>query len=486
MRKQCVSLLLLLALLAAGGCASDSAKQPTETNSDQAAAETTEIPTDPSLLSTLPAEMDFEGAEYRILVAGAIRDYDIAFLLAEESNGEILNDTALKCYSTVEELTNTNIIMEPADTLDVATIAARSVQAGEDVYQVVICNTSWTSLPNLIISDSLYNMLELPNLHTDAPYFYRNFNQNFIVNDQLYFICSSYPSAGALPIHMVFNKDMMKNMSLDYPYELVMDGKWTYDVFLQYISDVSADLNGDGKMDYYDQYGYSNLTDLTNILYSGWDVSMVKMLDTGAYAPDFQNEKLVSSIQRMLELRERAEVFDKTASEYVGQNNLHHFMTGNAMFSTTGTGALKLRAIEDFDFGILPFPKYDEKQEDYCSCLSMEILGIPATIQNPEMTGTVLEALSISFYEEMTNAYLDVYVENKVLRDEESITIARMLMDGNFACDLLQYFKFSNSVMSGYDLVAKVKDSGSIVSKMESFEKSVTKQADKFFSAFFD
>jgi hypothetical protein len=56
---------------------------------------------------------------------------------------------------------------------------------------------------------------------------------------------------------MMFNKQLAQDYQLEDPYALVRSGKWTMDKFNDLIKDVSLDLNGDGKMDENDFYGFS-------------------------------------------------------------------------------------------------------------------------------------------------------------------------------------------------------------------------------------
>jgi len=74
------------------------------------------------------------------------------------------------------------------------------------------------------------------------------------------------------------------------------------------------------------------------------------------------------------------------------------------------------------DFGILPFPKKDEKQENYITSLRDTFVGfcIPADNADPEFTGTIMEALCVSGSQYVIPAYYDVVLKGKTARDDES------------------------------------------------------------------
>ena len=52
---------------------------------------------------------------------------------------------------------------------------------------------------------------------------------------------------------MYFRKDIFANASLKNPYELWLDGEWTWDAFVRLAQDVKQDIDGDGE---YDIWGY--------------------------------------------------------------------------------------------------------------------------------------------------------------------------------------------------------------------------------------
>ena len=73
------------------------------------------------------------------------------------------------------------------------------------------------------------------------------------------------------------------------------------------------------------------------------------------------------------------------------------------------------------DFGLLPMPKYDEKQDTYYSSVwkSFSTLCVPTSNTHQAETGFVIEALA-SASEEINPAYYDVCLASKYTRDPES------------------------------------------------------------------
>jgi hypothetical protein len=76
----------------------------------------------------------------------------------------------------------------------------------------------------------------------------------------------------------------------------------------------------------------------------------------------------------------------------------------------------------EVEFGILPFPKYDEDQENYLSHSydGLSSFGVPLCAYDPEMCGMILEALCAESSYSVIPKYYDVVLQGRLARDEES------------------------------------------------------------------
>jgi hypothetical protein len=97
------------------------------------------------------------------------------------------------------------------------------------------------------------------------------------------------------------------------------------------------------------------------------------------------------------------------------------------MFST----AFGLRAMEE-DFGIVPYPKFDEAQQTYYTMTdgASAMMAIPTTIKNPERAGKITAALNAESWKRVIPQYYDVALKVKFTRDDESAQVLDMIMDG--------------------------------------------------------
>ena len=76
-----------------------------------------------------------------------------------------------------------------------------------------------------------------------------------------------------------------------------------------------------------------------------------------------------------------------------------------------------------FDFGVLPYPLYDESQESYRAMNWNGVMVIPTTIKKPEMVSDVLELLAY-YSAPVKTAYYEDLLGSKVAQAPQD---ARML-----------------------------------------------------------
>ena len=82
----------------------------------------------------------------------------------------------------------------------------------------------------------------------------------------------------------------------------------------------------------------------------------------------------------------------------------------------------------DADFGIIPWPKYDENAE-YCTNVDggTNMCVVPLTASDPDRTSIIMEALAAIGYEKVIPAYFEVALQGKASRDNESAEMLNII-----------------------------------------------------------
>ena len=91
--------------------------------------------------------------------------------------------------------------------------------------------------------------------------------------------------------------------------------------------------------------------------------------------------------------------------------------------------AQELRDMED-TFGIVPYPKYDENQTAYTSYLGTGLFyTIPVTASHLTETAVISDVLSWQSWKDVLPVYYGKVVEQKGLRNENSVEMMRLIRD---------------------------------------------------------
>ena len=159
---------------------------------------------------------------------------------------------------------------------------------------------------------------------------------------------------------------------------------------------------------------------------------------------------------------------------------LHVFSTGRSLFVTGEIKAAQtLRDMTD-TFGIIPFPKYDESQEDYVTDLVFQLfyLTIPITNQRLDMTATIVEAMTHDSFTDVIPVYYEQTVEQKVLRNNESIEMLEIMRQTR-TVDPGVVFGWTNTLNETIRTKLFAGDAN-VASDIESAKTSIETNIDKF------
>ena len=250
-----LTLLLLCPLLAAcsenspDAAADPSSPDPAADNEQtaaEAAPETEEDPLDPAVLyDGLPAD-GYGGYEFLMLIRPNERW--IADMAADELNGEAINDAIFRRNSMVAEKFDVAIRYEESSNYNYETDAMTSIRAGDDAYDLVIPHgrASFLYANQMLCLD--WNT-SLPYISLDSPWWSQDAQNSFSILGKLFVMNGdiSYNSLGSADV-MLFNKQLMTDLGIPFPYETVREGAWTYDLWVSQVESASADLNGDGTI----------------------------------------------------------------------------------------------------------------------------------------------------------------------------------------------------------------------------------------------
>lgn len=407
----------------------------TDTVTTQNDVETETAETSEEFLDNLPDDLDFEGATVTFLVRDAEPwSYEIA---VEEENGEIINDSIYERNRNVMERLNVEIVeIERAYSNDFIGAVRSDVLSDSGEYDIIAGYQYY--MMGIVTEGIFHNIYDLPYIDVEASYWTKNISETSTVNGKMYAITGDLSMSLFEEVVVVFfNKKMLEDNSLEDPYQVVLDGKWTIDKLEEMTANTYVDLNGNGIRDKEDQYGMVLANgNFLNQFARGFGISLIEIND-GQAEIMLGSEKVNQFFERMMSTLynnvNHVGEGDKANIVPTAHEDEQYMFTSDkilflpAMLSYTNT----FRDMAS-DYGIIPLPKWDEQQEDYLtsSTDACSMFFVPISCRNIEATSATLEAMSALSSTTVKHAYYEVVLKTKYSRDDVSHVMLDLCTSG--------------------------------------------------------
>ena len=466
--KKCIiCILLLITMIVIASCSdSDSnsaggnAEVTTQSNGE-ANAETTEA----SIAPVLP-EKDYGGEEIRFLVKlegseGSPLQWTSQDIFVENMTGEPINDARYERNRIIEEKYNVKIIQSYMDMGGQGNGAmfngiGKLVMAGDSTYDVVMPTLEDSA--KLAAEGYLVDWNTLDYINPENPWWAQFVNESVTINNKIFFstgdICLSSMEASYT---MIFNKGVADNLSLENPYQLVLDGKWTIDKVLELSRMFAQDMDNNDVMNEKDHVGVHVLFNTAQALYASSGQKIVTPSKDG-FELTIGSERSLGVYEKILELYS-----DNGTWGYSGgnvDNGRAMMIAGDALFLLgTMRNVQHMRDMEA-DFGILPFPKIDSIQDrhyTYLQTWATSAVGILITAADSEKSSIILEDMAYLSKTMVTPEFYEVTLKTKYARDAESLEMLDIIFS-NVTCDLGYLFSIGGYVGSFDSALNGLKD----------------------------
>ncbi len=392
---------------------------------------------------------DFGGAEFRILTAGngePCNDFEF-----DEEDTSTLDAAQYKRVLTVESAFNVDIVEEIKKGYSSAssgqpgpgfTLINTQVASGTPNYD--LCLIASYDVSQLATIGYLYDMNSVPGIDLSASYWDQNAVNSLGVRDVVFFTTGEITvSDNNCAYCIMFNKKLADDYQIEDPYEIVNGGKWTIEKFSELAKKVSEDLDQNGVYDGNDRYGLLCWDDSITGIINAAGQRCATINDNGTIELTLYNETTLDALNKYTEL-----AYDTQYSlQYQRLNNSgpgdQWWQNNQGLFFTSLVGDMpKYREMEN-DFGILPYPKLTEVQENHYTTISpfnSQFICIPVVNSDINRTGTLTEALSYYGEKDITPALYDVTLKGQSARDSESSEMLDIIFD-NLIYDIGYYYQ---------------------------------------------
>ena len=479
--KKLIALLLLGAMMTSALLSCSEA--PTENNTDktdapaaetvsdiaeETADETAEVVTD-----NLP-EKNYDGYSYNIYTRNNTTHYQF---LTEEYTGEVLNDAIYDRNLRVGD--RFNVVFTETEYSD-ENAPTPLVMSGDTTYSLM--NVRCTAANTMAQKNYLYNISNLEYIDLDKPYWDADLTKAISIGPY-YFSAIGATNLTAIDFMttLLFNKQILSENNLGDIYTMVREGTWTFDRFGEMGAAVTRDVDGNGTYDANDTWGVLGSAKFLHcsFIQSAGAMYMYKDAENMPTYSITSDEHFINVFARIFEICNDNNAWyltSDTSNESVTYHNM--FRNGQGLFMSTIFYYIETMRDMDHEFGVIPYPKYDEAQEEYYSRISFfDTAVIPTSVDDVERASIILEALTCDSHNSVIPAYKDVALKTKYSRDEESSDMIDLVLETR-VLDLGDTY-FCSSIREGLITNMFINDERNIVSKAKTTEKVIGKTIEK-------
>lgn len=478
MKKTFVWTLLFALLLS--GCAKTGAEEtsgtpaPTadETSQNTLSAET-DTETETTYLDTMPV-VDLGGLTINTLVREEAKNEFVA-----ENSGDIMETVVYERNLAIEERFSCklNYITIPGSwgfRNDFQNTIRGTVLGGDSSLDMV---TGQSNIVQPLNAEGLFsNMLDEEYLDLTKPYWVHSYTDAINLKGEVGTLCGDFALSSFSNANVIFfNKAMMDKYNIAYPYEDALAGKWTLDSMISLSEQITSDVNGDGAYTLDDIRGFCAYSNSIQPFFSSTGQRYTEIDAEGNRIVPPPSEQ-TASIADKLNTFCHSNMFVHAVTEFPNENSLglepsmcKSFMDEKYLFM--GMVLEQINALRDMqvDFGILPYPKYDEAQKEYYTTIlrRYSVAAIPTTAASSSNSALILEALAAEGYSKIAPKYYEVALKHKYVRDESSTQVLDLIKNSLYL-EFVDIYYSQLGFSDAFAIYVLNNNAGTYVSNIES------------------
>ena len=420
MKKRILAAILAaLMLLPATACATGD--DPGDTHAETTATEETRDDLFPNI-----EKQDYDGQTFQMIGWTVPGNWYFAeeYQNGEKGNATILNNTIYEMNTLVEDYLGVEMAYETVSVKtghEIYETVSPTIMAGDDTYQLCTLH-AYYDYNSFIGSNSALDLYELDALELDKPYWNSNVMEMLTLSDRAYIGLGDLCQYSLFMIYC--NKDLLTNANMKVPYDDVRNGTWTLDKFTSMTTGLYVE-NGNGIRDELDIYGFASQWDGEgNAFLQAADIYVAQKNADGDFELTLYSDRFVEMYDKLYAWSQNESVlcwnFHSPAYTVPFKNNQSYFTCG-----TLGTQYLDAT----FEVGILPIPKYEVSQENYCHVNWGNNIIVPSTVRDKDMVGQVIEMMCYYSNRLVLPKYYDEVLQLRVSEAPDDRDMVELIYD---------------------------------------------------------
>ena len=487
--KRIISILLCTVVIfgAFVSCAEGTADEtePAAVSSVDVSTEEDPVETEnPDYKDDLP-ELNYNDAEIKIVSSD--REWYKNEVWVEGITGETVNDAVYARNAAVEERLGVKFnniqIAYNNDNGSLVTAIEKAYNSGDKLYDIGFANSYRVCMATT--KGLFVDLNTVENIDLSKKYWMQNYNET------ISFHGAQFSATGSISLSTMrfafatfINKNMFDSHGVEYPYQTVLDGKWTLDYFLTLLPVFYEDTDGSQTATDGDVYSWiANDYIGVDPFWVGCEIPILTKNADGDYEYSVDTAKLSDVVDKLLALykSEGTRNFAHTSSDAEQAEMSKAFAEGKGAmgsFRLIEAESDAMRSMTD-KYGIVPMPKYNEEQQEYHTHVHDQytVATVMATTDEADrpMLGAVLEAMACQSYKTTVPAYYEITLKYKYSSDPESWDMLDIVIN-NVDCDAGNLYY--SSIGAPHDGLRSIMQSrnNTVASIYKTYSKAVPKQ----------
>ena len=439
--------------------------------------------------------------EVRVLVYNNVKQ---STYYSEEIEPELYPNTDAKLNEAVTERNNyvaqqlgVEVKAVPVD--DVLATMRQEMLVPSDTFDIAMPFLNACAV--LAQENAFYDLREFEQegiLDLSAPWYDQNANASISIENRSYFTVSDMSIMQKIvSFSVTYNPELLATKFPDLDlFQTVVDGEWTLDRMLELGRSFAGDADGNGTMDYTDEWGLvSSQGDAIQFYLASGETLCAKdenddpIISIGGARSLSVSQKILETLQQKDWVILYQDILAQGVPASEGSNTaLRIFGDGRALFRISAFSAIKKLRAYDVEYAVVPMPLADSTQTEYytpCSAVYAYGIGIPSSLseEDARFAAYMMDVLSAGGKEYIATAYYDQILKNKDALSDTSreVDILDLIVE-NVVYDVGYIYGFSGLSTMHTTLMAN--DSTDISSHLESIRGQVNQKIEEVVAQF--
>ena len=437
--KRLFALILVLAMLVPFAVACNTDDETTTTTTT-----TTEIIDYDKFTSKNTVKKDWEGET--LLVAATAwagspgypwSTMELVIKEGETSDwGEKIDKAVLERTAYIKKTYGVDVIWEWASRYNTHDVLKNAIAAGNDPDYDLAMPRNFRA-QQIVANGSVYDMANRPYIDFNNSYYNQDSVKTYTAKGHTFFIMGDFANLDKETAFVLyFNKSLLGGEEeANKLYQLVKDGKWTWDKLVTYASAAWKD-DGDGYKDYEDTFGLSTTAFTRFYEYFGVKQAGVDE-STGEWEITLNDPKIKDVVDTIIEANSSLWVREAWGGCW-GDSAISALAENRILFYNETVERIRYvsKSIIVDNLGIVPFPMLNEEQGRYrapCATQYPTLMCVPKTTSDRNMSDYFVDVLAWTGKEYVMEAYYNDFSE--ILTSDSDVEMLKEYIIPNITYD---------------------------------------------------